>query len=126
MNLCWLLLGPHLELSEASNCCLFERIWEVVKHEPRPTIHMEKQLEWASKLGRPESLGISKVGQTVLAKLMESQVPHQFAVSVGGRFRKGTMACAHLPDTSVSPSMSFMPFNLLPWCWSSEGVSLSS
>ena len=87
---------------------------------------MEKQLGWASKLGRAESLGISKVGQTVLAKLMESQVPHQFAVSVGGRFRKGTMACAHLPDTSVSPSMLFMSFNLLPWCWSSEGVSLSS
>ena len=28
---------------------------------------MEKQLGWASKLGRTESLGISKVGQTVLA-----------------------------------------------------------
>ena len=30
---------------------------------------MEKQLGWAPKLGRAESLGISKVGQTVLARL---------------------------------------------------------
>ena len=27
--------------------CLFGRIWEVAKQEPRPAIHMEKQLEWA-------------------------------------------------------------------------------
>ena len=81
MNLGWLLLVPCLwpiskrnggcRLAEAS-CCLFEQIWEVVKHEPRPTIHMEKQLGWASKLGRTESLGISKVCQTVLARLTQS------------------------------------------------------
>ena len=39
-----------------------------------PVTHMEKQFGWASKLGAAESLGISKVGQTVLAKLMESQI----------------------------------------------------
>ena len=27
--------------------------------------------------------------------------------------------------TSVPPSMPLVPFKLLPWCWSSEGVSLS-
>ena len=37
---------------------------------------MEKQLGWC------ESLGISKAGQTVLARLMESQIWHQLAGSV--------------------------------------------
>ena len=49
-------------------------------------------------MGWTESLGISKVGQTVLAKLMESQVWQQLTGSVWGGFRKGTMASAH-PDT---------------------------
>ena len=71
----WLLLVPGLGLAEASYC-LFERIWEVVKHEPRPAIHMEKHLGWAHKLGGVESLGISRAGQTVLARLMESQIWH--------------------------------------------------
>ena len=53
-----------------------------MKHEPRPAILMEKQLGWACKLGGEESLGISKVGQTVLARLMESQIWHQLASSV--------------------------------------------
>ena len=35
---------------------------------------MEKQLGWAHKLGEAEPLGISKVGQTALARLMESQI----------------------------------------------------
>ena len=44
-----------------AGCCLFDRIKEFVKHEPRPAIHTEKQLGWAHKLGGAESLGISKV-----------------------------------------------------------------
>ena len=67
-----------------------------MKHEPRPAIYMEKQLGWARKLGGVESLGIFKAGQTVLAGLMESQIWHQLAGSVGGGFRKGTVASAHL------------------------------
>ena len=51
------LLVPGLGLTEAS-CFLF--------------VYMEKQLGWASKLGQAEALGISKAGQTVLARLMES------------------------------------------------------
>ena len=52
---------------------------------------------WKSSFGGPiswvgQSLGILKVGQTVLAKLMESQMWHQLASSVGGGFRKGTIA----------------------------------
>ena len=65
MNLGCLLLVLGLRLTEAS-CCLFERIWEVVKHELRPAIHMEKQFGHPSKLGGAESLGMSKAGQTVL------------------------------------------------------------
>ena len=53
VNLGWLLLVLCLEslstgyrgwgLTEAGYC-LSDRIWEVVKHEPRPNIHMEKPL----------------------------------------------------------------------------------
>ena len=41
VNLGWLQLVLDLGLTEAS-CCLFARIWEIVKHEPRLAIHMEK------------------------------------------------------------------------------------
>ena len=36
---CW-------EFTEAI-CCLFERIYKVVEHEPRPVIHMEKPVSIA-------------------------------------------------------------------------------
>ena len=51
-----------------------------MKHEPGfyqivlPAIHMEKQLGWACTLGGAPFLRISKVGQTVLVRLMESQI----------------------------------------------------
>ena len=57
---------------------------------------MEKQLGWACNLGGAESLGISKVAQRVLARLMESQIWHQLACSVVG-FCKETVASA-CPD----------------------------
>ena len=56
MNLGWLLLVLSLELTEASYY-LFDRIQEVVRPEPRPAIHMEKQLGWAHKLDVAESVG---------------------------------------------------------------------
>ena len=65
-----------------------------MKHEPSPAIHMAKQLGWAHDLGEMESLGISKTGQTVLARLMESQIWHQLAGSVAGGFRNGMMGSA--------------------------------
>ena len=58
---------------------------------------------WKSLLGRAESLRISKVGQTVLARLMESQIWHQLAGYVGEGFRKGTLAFAG-PDASYFSS----------------------
>ena len=83
-----------------------------MKREPRPAIHREKQLGQVCYLGGVKSLGIFKAGQTVLARLMESQKWYQLDSSVGGGFRKGTMSSAHLmPGTSVSPCMH--------WCLSS-------
>ena len=66
-----------------------------MKHEPRPTIYMEKQCGWAHNLGETESLGIPRLWQTELARLTESQIWHQPASSVtpwGRRFRKVAIA----------------------------------
>ena len=80
-------------------------------------------------MGGAESLGISKVGQTVLARLMESHMWHQFATSValwGEGLEKGQwLVLTLIPDTSVSPSMPLVSFKLLLQCWSSVEVSLS-
>ena len=65
---------------------------------------MEKQPEWACKLRVLESLGISKVGQTVWAMLTESQIWHRLAGSVRGGFRKGTIASACLDARHFSSS----------------------
>ena len=53
-----------------------------MQHGPRPAILMENQLGWAHKLGGAESLGIPKVVQTVLARLMESQIWQRLIGSV--------------------------------------------
>ena len=66
---------------------------------------MEKQLGWARKLGWIEPLWISRVGHTMLARLMESQIWHQLASSVGGGFTKGTMASACLDARHFSFSL---------------------
>ena len=101
----------------------------MVKHNPRPVIHMEKELGWPCKLGGAESLGICKSGPIVLARLMESQIWHQPASSValyGEGSAKGQWPLlALIPDTSASPSMPLVPLKMLPWHWSSEGVSLT-
>ena len=78
---------------------------------------MEKQLGWAHKLGGVESLRISKAGQTVLARLMESQIWHQLASSTGRGFREGTMASALLDARHFSSSLcttgAFQAVNLV-------------
>ena len=55
---------------------------------------------WKRSLGGIESLGISRVGQTVLARLMESQINTALTcsvcVSVGEGLRKRTMVSVHL------------------------------
>ena len=78
---------------------------------------MEKQLRWAHKLDGTETLGISKVVQTVLARLMESQIWHQLASSTGRGFREGTMASALLDARHFSSSLcttgAFQAVNLV-------------
>ena len=103
VNLGWLLLTGR-ESHEVS-CCLFDMIQQVMKPESRPAIHMKKQLGWAQKLGGTEFLETSKASQTVLARLMVSQIGHQLAGSVEGGFRKGTMASAHLDARPFSFSL---------------------
>ena len=120
MNLGWLLLVLGPGLPEAS-FCLYERILEIVKLEPRPAIHMERHIGWTRKLCETESLGISKVGQIVLARLIESQIWYQLAGSVGGGFRKSIMVSVHLDARHLS--VSLVLFKLLPWCWSSGSES---
>ena len=56
VNLGWLLLLRGLGITEA-NFCLFESIQQVMQLEPRPAIHMGKQLGWASKLGEARVSG---------------------------------------------------------------------
>ena len=73
--------------------------------EPRPAICMEKQLGWAHRLGGVEFLEIYKVGQIVFARLMESQIWHQLASSVMGRFRKGRVTSDHLDARHFSSSL---------------------
>ena len=90
---------------------------------------MEKQLGLAHKMGGAQSLGISNVGPTVLATLMESQIWHQLACCLVLwayvlERRQGPLLTL-MPDTSVPPCIPLVPFNLLPPGWSSEGVSLS-
>ena len=77
------------------------------------------------KLRGVESLGISMVGQTVSARLMESQIWHQLASSVRGGVRKGTMDSVFLDARHFSFSqfsVPLVPVKLLPQFWSSEGV----
>ena len=70
---------------------------------------------------------------------MDSQIWHSLACCEERGLRKGTMASAStsawekaaplaltmMPDYSVTPHMSLVPFKLLSLSWSSEGVSLS-
>ena len=100
-----------------------------MKHEPIPPIHMQKQLGGTCKLSGTESLGVFRVGHTVLARLMESQIWHQpvGSVALGGRVQKRDTglylpfslgkgcppALTSMSDTLVSPCILLVPFKLL-------------
>ena len=82
-----------------------------MKHETRPTIHMEKSLLLLSgpyKLDGSESQGSYRAGQTVIARLMESQIWHQPACSMalwGISSEKGQwLLPAFLSGRKLSPS----------------------
>ena len=53
-----------------------------MKHEARAVIHMEKLLLTAISWAGMESQGISRARQTVIARLMESQIWLPLAASV--------------------------------------------
>ena len=54
----------------------------------------------ACKSGGEESLGISKAGQTVLARVMESQIWHQLVSSFMEDLEQGQwLLLALMPDT---------------------------
>ena len=82
-----------------------------MKQQLKAAIHMKK------KLGGAESLGISKVGQTVLARLMESQIWHQLAGSLAlweeGLGKGQWPLLALVPGTSIPPFMLLVPLKLL-------------
>ena len=65
---------------------------------------MEKQLGWACKLGGVEPLWISKVGHTVLTRVMESQIMAPAYQLCEGGLSKRTMAsaCPHTAHFSLS------------------------
>ena len=74
----------------------------------------DQPFTWKSSLSGPinwvgRSLwGLSKEGQAVLARLVESQIWHELAVSVAlwvRQFRKGTKALAHLDARHFSSSL---------------------
>ncbi|KAF6119850.1 hypothetical protein HJG60_010236 [Phyllostomus discolor] len=93
------------------------------------------------KLGGTESQGMSRAAQTVLARLMVSQIQHLPDLwLLAGDLRNVTMASACLPaclgescsptptlmpDTLIPPCVPLVPFKLVSWwSWSSEGVHL--
>ena len=56
-------------------------------------------------MGGVWSLGISKVGHTMLARLMEPEIWHHLAGSVCGGFRKWTMVSVRLDVRHFSLSL---------------------
>ena len=88
-----------------------------MKHELRPTIHMEKSVNSLDELiSWVDGVSGDFQGGANSVRLMKSHIWHPPAGSVGGKFRKGTVAFVHLDaDFSVSPCMPLVPFKLLPW-----------
>ena len=87
-----------------------------------PAIHMEKQFEWDHKVSGAESPRISMEGQTVLVRLMMSQIWQELAGSVSlweEGLEKGQCSLLTLmPDTSVSPCIQ----QVLSSCYGSAGA----
>ena len=106
-----------------------------MKPESRLAIHiLGGPISWAGM----ESQRISREGQMVLARLVESQIWHLPASSVGWIFQKRVNglcppfwlgescfpAFAFMLDISIPPCISLVPSKQLPLCWRSAEVSL--
>ena len=114
----------------------FKKVGSVSQHKPFVWTSYWKGLEWAQKLGGVGSQEITRVGWTVLSRLMETNIWH---LPVGQRLCRGTMASAITSlwekaatsalvlksDNSVSPCTSLTTFELQCQYWSSEWVTLS-
>ena len=109
VNLGWLLLVPGLgplskryggSLRLAVVCLIgFRKLLSMSQDQPFISKSHCLQFEWAPQLGEMEPQGISRVGQTVVARLMESQIWHPPAGSVAlwrEDSEKGTMSSVHL------------------------------
>ena len=68
---------------------------EVVEHEPRPAIHIEKQLGWVRKLGGAES-GDLEGGSNSVSQIDEVSDMLPACQLCGGGSRKGIMAFTRL------------------------------
>ena len=82
------------------------------------------------KLVGAEPQGITRVGQTVWARLRRLRWLLPVGSVGGGAHQRNNGLCQHFClGRKLSPSllscMSLIPFNPLPLCWGSEGVSLS-
>ena len=98
----------------------FRKVWSVSQDMPRQVIHMEKAsgpTSWGVQ-GLKESPG---QGWTVITRLMETQIWHPPADSVGTGLIKGRMASAStFIWEKAAPQLSswcqVLQFLLCPWC----------
>ena len=117
----------------------FKKIWSMSQDRSFIWKYLWKQHGWTCRLGVEGPERITRVGKTVLARLMETQIWCPPAGPVPERLIKGTMtstsvfvwerasspALTLMPDNSVFLCMSLAPFKLLPLYWRSEGVTPS-
>ena len=81
-------LVRDMQQAEA-RCSLFERfrkVWRMSQEKLLVRKSHREEFGWACKLGRAGSQGITRAEQTVLAKLMETQIWLMPADSVGGKW----------------------------------------
>ena len=95
-------------------------------------MNQDKPFVWKSSLGWPVNwLGWSLWGSSRQVKQCYPGLQSlRYGISLlalwGEGLEKGQwLLLSLMPDTSVSPCVPLVPFKLLPWCWSSEGVTLS-
>ena len=86
-----------------------------MKLEPRPAIHMEKQLPWACKLDGAESLRDLQGKSNSVSQVdgVSDVAPVCQLCGGEGLEKKKWPVLALMPDTSVSPCIPLVPFELL-------------
>ena len=88
------------------------------------------QVGWGRVSGNNQGM-VNSVSQADGHSDMAPASQRCVCVCLAGNLRKGTVTSAStpalilMPDNSIPPCMSLVPFKLLPQCWNSEGASLS-